>query len=179
MPLTQFDPPERFVAGAVGPPGQRTFFLQASEGTRLVTVSLEKEQVAVLGERLGELLDRVAGADASEQAAAAMLDNAPLDTPFDDDFRVQALTVAWDSERRRVVVEAHQYAADPEDEVTSLETPEDVGDVLRVILSPAQARAFSRRCAGAVEGGRRPCPFCGQPLDPEGHVCPRANGYRR
>lgn len=178
MPMSDFDPPERFVAGAVGPPGQRTFFLQASSGPRRVTVSLEKEQVAVLGERLGELLDRVAGVEGSPTAAETVADNAPLDSPFEDDFRVQALTVSWESERRAVVVEAHEYAIEGDGPIPMEPLPE-VGEVLRVVLPPAQARAFSQRCAAAVEGGRKPCPFCGQPLDPEGHVCPRANGYRR
>jgi uncharacterized repeat protein (TIGR03847 family) len=46
-------------------------------------------------------------------------------------------------------------------------------------MAPAQARAFARRCARVVSAGRPACPFCGQPLDPTGHICPRANGYRR
>ena len=58
MPLVHaFDPPERFVAGTVGPPGGRTFFLQASGEGRLVSVSLEKVQVSVLADRVNDLLD--------------------------------------------------------------------------------------------------------------------------
>jgi uncharacterized repeat protein (TIGR03847 family) len=51
-------------------------------------------------------------------------------------------------------------------------------DVLRVRLNPAAAKAFAKRAARVVAAGRPPCPFCGQPLDPEGHVCPRQNGHR-
>lgn len=183
MPQHEFDPPERFIASSVGPPGQRTFFLQVSGGGSRMTVSLEKEQVKVLGERLADLLDQVAGVEGSETAAAGLVDNAPLDTPIEDDFRVQSLSLSWDPARGRVVVEAHEVAPPDEDEEGSEESlsPAEAALVasIRVVLTPAMARAFSRRCALAIEGGRPNCPFCGQPLDPGGHICPRANGYRR
>lgn len=185
MALHVFDPPDRFVAGSVGPPGERTFFLQASAEGRTVTVSLEKEQVRLLGESLVEMLDRVAGPEGSPEAAEPFVDNAALDTPFDDDFRVQRLSVAWDDEARRVVLEAYDRPA-PE-ELEALETDDDADlpwgslppQSVRVVLTPGAARAFAQRCAGSLEGGRPSCPFCGQPLDPTGHICPRANGYRR
>lgn len=183
-----FDPPERCVAGSVGPPGQRTFFLQASGGGRVVTASLEKEQVRLLGESLAELLDEVGGEAGSEESAQAFLDKAPLDTPIEDDFRVQRLSVAWEGDRRRVVLEAHDRP-DLED-LLELEEAADEGGAelpwsglppqsLQVVMEPGPARAFALRCTSAIEGGRPSCPFCGQPLDPAGHICPRANGYRR
>lgn len=178
MPLHEFDPPERFIAASVGPPGQRTFFLQVSGSGERMTVSLEKEQVKILGERLNDLLDQVAAESASEEAAAALLDNAPLDTPIEDDFRVQSLSLAWDPGRGRVLIEARDAAAPEEDD--ELDPVEAVlAESVRVVLTPAMARAFARRCASSLEGGRPNCPFCGQPLDPGGHICPRANGYRR
>ena len=179
MPQHEFDPPERFIAASVGPPGQRTFFLQVSgSGTRM-TVSLEKEQVKVLGERLADLLDQVAPIEGSEAAAAGLADNAPLDTPIEDDFRVQSLSLAWDPARGKIVIEALEVAV-PETEEESLSPAEAaLMESIRVVLTPAMARAFAQRCASAIEGGRPNCPFCGQPLDPTGHICPRANGYRR
>ncbi|OLT22654.1 hypothetical protein BJF81_01620 [Ornithinimicrobium sp. CNJ-824] len=183
MPEHVYDPPERFVAGSVGPPGQRTFFLQAGDGDRRTTVSLEKEQVRLLGVSLGELLDEVSPEEGSEDAAAPFVDNAPLDGPFDDDFRVQRLSVAWDAGRERVVLEAFDR---PEaEDLLELDPTEDypwtgrVPQSLTVVLGPARARAFALRCTASLEGGRPSCPFCGQPLDPGGHVCPRANGYKR
>lgn len=182
-----FDPPERCVAGTVGPPGERTFFLQAGGEGRVVSVSLEKEQVRLLGESLIEMLDEIAGEEGSESSAERYVDKAPLDTPIEDDFRVQRLSVAWEAERRRVVMEAF----DRPDESDLLELEEGVGDgaelpwsglppqSLRVVMEPGRARAFAARCADALVGGRPSCPFCGQPLDPAGHICPRANGYRR
>lgn len=177
---TLFDPPERFIAGSVGPPGERVFFLQARGAGRVMTVSLEKQQVQVLGERLDTLLDQVAEKESSQEAADALADNAPMDTPIEDEFRVQSLSMAWDIGRRVVVIEAREVSDEDDDLEPSdpiLSEPE--GGVMKVVLSPAQARAFVRRCASAVAGGRPACPFCGQPLDPAGHICPRANGYRR
>ena len=182
-PVTVFDPPVRFVAGSVGPPGQRTFFLQVSDAGRRTTISLEKEQVRLLGVSLGELIDQVAALEGSEEAAAAFVDTAPMDAPFDDDFRVQRLSVAWDADRRRVIVEA--YDRPDVEELLELDPSEDYPwtglppQSVGVVLEPARARAFAQRCAASLEGGRPSCPFCGQPLDPTGHICPRANGYRR
>lgn len=183
MPVIDFDPPERFITDTVGPPGQRTFFLQASRGGRVMSVSLEKEQVRLLGVRLGELLDEVAAEESAATAAEAVADNAPLDTPIEDDFRVQSLSLAWDAGRRVVVIEAHEEAEAEEREELQAEEETDPlglpGQVMRVVLDPARARAFAERCTSVVGRGRPNCPFCGQPLDPEGHVCPRANGFRR
>src|SRR5699024_1202231 len=142
-----FDPPERCIAGSVGPPGQRTFFLQASGQSRVVSVSLEKEQVRLLGESLVELLDEVAGAEGSAESGKRYADAAPLDTPIEDDFRVQRLSVAWEGERRRVVLEAY----DRPEAGDLLELEEDGAEEfpwsgmppqsLRVVLAPGPARA--------------------------------------
>lgn len=178
-----YDPPERCVAGSVGPPGQRTFFVQATDGARRTTVSLEKEQVRLLGTSLVQLIDEVAPREGSEEAAAAYLDNAPLDAPFDDDFRVQRLSIAWQAERERVVIEAYDrpdiedlMGLDPEGDYPWDGLPPQS---LAIVLDAPRARAFASRCTASLEGGRPGCPFCGQPLDPSGHICPRANGYRR
>ena len=184
MPILEFDPPDRFVAGTVGPPGQRTFFLQASGGGRLASVSLEKQQVSTLADRVNDLLDDFAAGDAVEVGDEAVEDTAPLDTPIEDEFRVGTMSLGWDAERRVIILECHDgedvLEIDDEGEPTlEPEQPGDLETVLRVVIEPAQARAFARRCAKLVRAGRPPCPFCGGPLDPTGHVCPRANGYKR
>jgi uncharacterized repeat protein (TIGR03847 family) len=184
MPVLEFDPPERFVAGTVGPPGQRTFFLQASAGTRLASVSLEKQQVSTLADRVNDLLDDFAAGDAVEVGDEAVEDNAPLAVPIEDEFRVGTMSLGWDAERRVIILECHdgEDALEVDEEGEPALEPERPGDsetVLRVVIEPAQARAFARRCAKLVRAGRPPCPFCGGPLDPTGHVCPRANGYKR
>jgi uncharacterized repeat protein (TIGR03847 family) len=193
----EYDPPDRFVAGTVGEPGQRTFYLQATAAGRVTSVALEKQQVAALAERIDEVLDevlrRTGGVGAPAVAPAALQDKAPLDQPILEDFRVGTLALVWDGDAGVLVIEAHQLALtedgdepsegeepdpgtpDPDEPVESLE----VGDVLRVRLSPALARAFAQRAAAVVGAGRPPCPFCGLPLDASGHICPRQNGYLR
>ena len=181
-----FDPPDRFVAGTIGEPGDRTFFLQAREGGRVVSVVLEKVQVAVLAERLGALLDEldVRGIAASDDAPAASapdgeMDDAPLDVPLNEAFRAGSLTLGWDGGAERVLVEARAQdedgeAIDPDDDD---EDDEDGPDLLRVRMTASAARSFVARAANVVAAGRPPCPLCGAPLDPQGHICPRRNGH--
>jgi uncharacterized repeat protein (TIGR03847 family) len=182
MPVFDYDPPERFVAGAVGQPGARTFFLQARGHGRVTTVGLEKFQVAVLADRLDELLDEVlrrSGGTAPVPAMAPVesADRAPLDQPLDEDFRVGTMALAWDPESAQVVIEAQELTGDEdaEEEVVA-DRPDSA--VLRVHISAAEARAFTRRALEVVAAGRPPCPLCAQPLDAEGHICVRLNGHR-
>jgi len=179
MPVLEFDPPDRFVAGTVGPPGQRTFFLQVSAGARLASVSLEKQQLSTLADRVNDLLDDFAAGEAAEVVAQAFEDVA-----IEDEFRVGTMSLGWDAERRVVIVECHdgQEEVEVDEEGDPVVEPELTGEpetVLRVVIEPALARAFARRCTKVVAAGRPPCPFCGGPLDPTGHICPRANGYKR
>jgi uncharacterized repeat protein (TIGR03847 family) len=190
MPVVhRYDPPERFVAGTVGPPGQRTFFLQARAGTRITSVALEKQQVTALAERVDDLLDdllRAEGGAALVPAVTptALEDSAPLEQPIDEEFRAGTMTLAWDADASRVVIEVFPID-DTETTGEALEealaedeepTPEEM---LVVSLPPAVARAFCKRAQAVVAAGRPPCQFCGGPMDPNGHLCPRANGFRR
>jgi uncharacterized repeat protein (TIGR03847 family) len=182
----EYDPPERFVAGTVGEPGARTFFLQARGGGRTTSVALEKQQVAVLAERVDALLDEVVRRTAGETDVPAITptdeaDTAPLDVPIEEEFRVGTMALAWDSDDDRLVIEAQALTDEGDDEEPPLITDdEDDGPpLLRVRLTGVAARAFVTRAQALVAAGRPPCPFCGGPLDADGHVCPRANGYRR
>jgi len=180
MPVVHaFDPPERFVAGTVGPPGQRTFFLQARSGARVTSVALEKQQVAVLAERIDELLDEVMSSTANNTLIPAVApvgldDSAPLEQPIDEQFRAGTMTLSWDPGLARVVIEVFPLndVADDDEEVE----PEEV---FLVRLEAGPARAFVKRAALVIDAGRPDCPFCGNPIDPEGHLCVRANGFRR
>jgi uncharacterized repeat protein (TIGR03847 family) len=174
-----FEPPERFVAGTVGVPGERTFFLQARGGGRLVSVVLEKVQVTLLAEKLEELLaeaQRRFGVDVPEMPGGPD-DNEPLDLPLDEEFRVGTLGLAWDGDTDTVVIEAIAVGDYEAEEPTEAELAEL--DRLRVRLTPAATQSFIARAKRLVQAGRPPCPLCGQPLDPSGHLCPRHNGYRR
>ncbi|MGW1023326.1 DUF3090 domain-containing protein [Streptomyces sp. NPDC002577] len=187
-----YDPPDRFVAGTVGLPGRRTFFLQASSGTRVTSVALEKTQVAALAERMDELLDEVvrrSGGSAAVPAVAPteVSDSAPLETPIEEEFRVGTMALAWDGEEQRMIVEAQalvEIDVESEEDLAAaeerlLQDEENGPPMLRVLLTGSQARAFAKRALDVVNAGRPPCPLCSLPLDPEGHVCPRQNGYRR
>ena len=182
-----FDPPERFVAGTVGLPGDRTFFLQAREGSRVVSVVMEKVQVAVLAERLGQLIGELERRGVPEAIAAAAgladtadvaADQAPLDEPINEAFRAGSLTLGWDGGAERVLVEARAQSEDGEaiDPEEDDDEDEDGPDILRVRISLDAARSFVSRATRVVASGRPPCPLCGAPLDPQGHICPRRNG---
>ncbi|MEU4422357.1 DUF3090 domain-containing protein [Actinoplanes sp. NPDC024001] len=191
-----FEPPERFVAGTVGEPGDRTFYLQARGGGRVISVALEKVQVSLLAEKLEELLveaNKRFGVSLPEGSLPAVHDNEPLDTPVDEEFRVGTLGLAFDVDTSTVVIEAIE-AGEPEaglsgaelggddvddDEDAEDDEPDDDLDRLRVRLTPEATRAFIDRARRVVAAGRPPCPLCGQPLDPAGHLCPRHNGYHR
>ncbi len=182
MPVYAYDPPERFIAGTVGQPGERTFYLQATAKGRVTSVALEKGQVSQLAERLDELLDevlrRTAGSVAIPAAAPESLtDDGPLEQPVMEDFRVGAIALAWDSDTERVIIEAQEMSDQPVEPLTE-DLPEDGPAILRVTVSAAAARAFAKRALAVVVAGRPPCPLCGLPLDASGHICPRQNGHR-
>jgi uncharacterized repeat protein (TIGR03847 family) len=180
-----YDDPDRFVAGTVGEPGARTFFLQARAGVRLTSVACEKEQVMALAERLDVMLDEVARRFEREPVTLTGVDDTgPLEQPIEEEFRAGTMTLAWESDAERVVIEVFavvtgdQSELEETDPVTAaLET--DEAEVFIVRITEEQARAFARRAVALVASGRPSCPFCGRPIDPEGHICPRANGYRR
>jgi uncharacterized repeat protein (TIGR03847 family) len=177
-----FRKPDRFVTGTVGEPGDRTFYLQASEDVRTVSVAIEKQQVAVLAERLGSLLEEVAnrfGADIPEDAPAELVDVDPLEVPLEEEFRVGTMGLGWDAESSAVVIELLAITEGEVDETVVLDDTDEGPDAVRVFLSPVAARAFAERADRVINAGRRPCPLCGEPLDPAGHICPRQNGYRR
>jgi len=175
-----FEAPDRFVTGTVGEPGQRSFFLQARDGPRVVSVALEKVQVAVLADRLGALLlelDRRGIAPAEDERSNE--DTSPLDEPLNEAFRAGALTLGWDGDAERVLVEARAESEDgePIDPDDDDDEDEDGPDLLRVRMTADAARSFVERAVRIVASGRSPCPLCGQPLDPAGHLCPRRNGH--
>ncbi len=176
--LFVFDFPDRFATGTVGQPGQRTFFLQARDGRRVISVSLEKTQVAVLAERLGRLLvelDRVGVVP--DPPAPIEPDEQPLDEPINEAFRATTLTLGWDGEAERILIEARAPSEADEDEELEIDDDDEDGpDLLRVHLSASAARTFVERAFRVIRAGRPPCPLCGQPLEATGHICPRRNG---
>ena len=183
-----FDSPDRFVADAVGAPGQRSFYLQAAKGRNVVTVALEKAQVAVLAERLSALLEEIERRGVELPEGTEDPSGVGLQGPLIEAFRVGTMTLAWDGTSESIVgearavtdedeeddeAEADASAADDDDE----DEDEDGPDLLRVRLDAPAARGFVAHAIDIVAAGRPPCPLCGLPLNPEGHICPRRNGY--
>ncbi|MEU6036663.1 DUF3090 domain-containing protein [Actinomadura sp. NPDC047616] len=181
MPVISYELPDRFVAGTVGRPGERSFYLQAREGRRVTSVGLEKFQVTLLAERLEELLDEIlrrSGGAAPVPAVtpAELQDDGPLDQPVEEEFRVGTMALAWDPEDERVIIEA-QEVTEADDQEAEVGEDDPAIAVLRVRITAAQARAFAERALKVVAAGRPPCPLCGLPLDAGGHICPRQNGH--
>jgi uncharacterized repeat protein (TIGR03847 family) len=187
-----FSTPDLFTAGAIGPPGQRVFYLQAREEETLVTLKCEKEQVRVLGEYLGRLLERL-----SESATAPTGDFALVE-PVTPAWVVGSIGVGYDEAADRVVLvieeageEAEGQTAGPEQEeeeepaevevpperLTEDEPAEGNRASGRVHLTRSQVAAFVERARGLVEAGRPTCRFCGRPMNPGGHRCARTNGH--
>lgn len=186
--------PDRFVAGTVGQPGERTFYLQVRDGNRLSTLVCEKEQVRILADHITRILEgltQLGNEPLIPPALEAARDLGPLDQPLTEDFRVGTMTLAWDAGNHCVALELFSLEATDEDtddteDDTEVETDGDELDPsitqatqsLEVRLRPDACREFAARASALVDSGRPACPFCLQPINPGGHVCPRANGYR-
>ncbi len=173
-----FDPPDRFVCGTVGPIGERTFFLQALQGDRIISVVLEKIQVAAIAERIEVIvadLDRQGVAEAAAPPVGD--DDRPLDEPVREEFRVGTIALSWDADDAVVMIEAREQTGEEDEDLEVDDDDPEGPDLLRVHLPVAAARGFAERASRVIAGGRPPCPFCGQPLDPQGHLCARRNGY--
>ncbi len=173
--------PDRFISGTVGQPGERIFFLQAKSANLVTSVVVEKSQVAILSERIDVLLDQIIKDNNDESIAksfsANQLDLEPLESPINEEFRVGVLSLGWNIKEKKLIIEAH---ADTSDKVPEIDTDsEDGPDLFRIYLSDIQGRNFAERSRRLVSAGRQPCPFCQEPLGQQGHVCARANGYKR
>lgn len=165
-----FTNPQRCVAGTIGEPGERAFYIQARSDNRVVSVALEKAQVQAVANRLEVMIAEVRKSNPLIAIQSLPVDDAPLDTPVDEEFQVGAISLAWDEDQQLITLELYELEEDEEDAE---------GDVLEINFSLGVASSFVSRSKALVNAGRVPCPFCGIPIDPRGHLCPRANGYRR
>ena len=166
----EFTTPERFVAGTVGEPGERVFYLQIRSNARLFSVAVEKAQVQAISARLEVMIAEIRKSNPLMIIEKLPIDDAPLESPIDAEFQIGAMSLAWDEESTLICVELFELEDDEED---------SEGEVVEINITVAMAAAFAARSKAVVNAGRLPCPFCGIPIDPRGHLCPRANGYRR
>jgi uncharacterized repeat protein (TIGR03847 family) len=179
-----YENPERFISGTVGTPGERTFYLQVKKGNLVTSVALEKTQVSLLCERMDALIDQLMDKDGSsemfipENFDQNTIDLLPLESPVNEEFRVGTITIGYNATKELITIEAHEDSQGSD--VPDLESNQTSGpDLLRIRISLQFARNFCERGRRLVAAGRPPCPFCQLPLDPKGHICPRANGYLR
>jgi uncharacterized repeat protein (TIGR03847 family) len=177
--------PDHFTTGAIGPPGQRVFYLQAREGGLVVTLKAEKEQVNALADYLAGLLEKLANAPSPASGTEALLE------PVDPAWTVGSLGVGFEQDKNRVVIVAHELVESDDDEEEgdeeseepereATESAESAGEeaaAARFHITPVQAASFVERARALVRAGRPICPMCSQPKDPAGHVCPRSNGH--
>jgi uncharacterized repeat protein (TIGR03847 family) len=162
--VIELDPVDRITAGAVGEPGERTFFIQGRQSERLVTVVVERQQVELLSASLVEILAR-AGKETGEGPGEEEMD---LEEPVVPEWRVGRLSIGYDEDRDLVLLEAEELAQET--------APGDPGKI-RFWTSREQALALARHGATVVAAGRPRCDLCGNPMDPEGHICPALNGH--
>ncbi|MCJ1684108.1 DUF3090 domain-containing protein [Rathayibacter sp. VKM Ac-2928] len=179
MPIVHgFDWPDRVVVGTIGSPGSRSFYLQARTGPRVVSVGLEKQQSALLAEKIDEILDQLMSAEGNPASVPPgtppeLVDNEPLDQPVAAEFRVGSLSLGWDPSTAQVVIEAYPVVeGDDEDDLSIDDSPTLPDEMLQVLIPVGTARAFAKRTLEIVGAGRPLCPRCGEPMDPDGHDCP-------
>jgi uncharacterized repeat protein (TIGR03847 family) len=177
-----FDWPDRIVVGTVGRPGSRAFYLQVRAGSRLISVGLEKQQSAVLADKIEEVLDELMGIDGNRLSIPSatpleLVDNDPLEQPVEAEFRIGAMTLGWDPTTSQLLIEAYPYdeSDDTDDDPFGHDSAEPE-ELLRVRIPVGTARAFAKRTLEVVGSGRPLCPFCGTPMDAEGHSCSLPGG---
>lgn len=169
--IREFNNPVSFTVGTIGLPGERTFYLQVKQDLSIASVSLEKQQVSLLAQRI---LEMVRGKFVPNSPNLAVT----LELPLIEDFRVGVLALAFDSDANQVVLEIQALTTVDDQEFIDSDS-EDGPELIRIRLTPSMAYNFSRHAQLVVKAGRLPCPFCGLVIEPSGHICPRENGYRR
>ncbi|MEA9985639.1 DUF3090 domain-containing protein [Subtercola sp. RTI3] len=174
----EFAWPDRLVVGTVGHPGARTFYLQVRTGAQIASVALEKEQSALLAEKVDEILDELMAGEGNPYSVPTitpieLVDNEPLDQPVEQEFRTGAMSLGWDPSTAQVVIEAYPLVETDTDQGQGFDPDTDEpAEKLLVRIPVGTARAFAKRTREVVGAGRPLCPLCGNPIDGDGHICP-------
>lgn len=161
--------PDVFTADYIGEPGARTFFLQSQINDTPTSFLVEKQQVAVLAERLREVLLMIDEEDTIKSAVPARDPGLLPAEPVEPEWRVGNMGLAYDEETDRIIVLLEEVQ--PEDD------PDPEASAARLLLRRDQARSFLLHAIAVVEEGRPICQLCGLPMDPAGHKCPASNGH--
>jgi uncharacterized repeat protein (TIGR03847 family) len=163
---------DRFVAGTIGPAGARVFYLQATSGVDVVSLRLEKQQVAALAEYLAGILADLPTPDALVSSDVDLVE------PVIAEWVVGSLAVAYDESEDRVLIVAEELVPEPDDdEADASDVLDTAPSTARFHVTRGQVAHFVQHAVEVVMAGRPACPLCGRPMDPEGHVCPKTNGH--
>lgn len=157
-----FENVSELLAAARGVPGKRTFYLIAGHSDRWVRVWLEKTQLQTLGESLEQLL--TGQQDSSAGPGPPILSTGDPPGEPAAEFQAGRLGLGHDEDRDMIVL----LAQAPEEE-----------PVVQFWATRDQMRALSKQIAEVVAAGRPICVLCGGPIDPDGHMCVKANGHHR
>lgn len=164
----ELNPVTHLTVGTVGVPGKRTFYLQGSRGTQTVTLTIEKEQAAIMASSFESLLQELEKQYPQEGRTAQepVWKDMRLREPINSLFRVGNMGVGYNESSDQIVIVAYELVA--EDETPS---------VVSFWASRAQIRALIQHTQEVVRAGRPICGNCGRPIDAEGHFCPNRNGH--
>ena len=171
-----FDQPDRFIVGTIGAPGEREFYFQIRQKNILVSLATEKTQATALAERISTIIREIKKSAPLNAVNPGPTDDQPLELPLDSEFVVGAIGIAFDPALLEIEI---SFRADDSESLSDEGDDEDSGPMVEVHCDLSMALAFAQRTMALVAAGRPLCPFCISPIDPKGHLCPRANGYRR
>ncbi|NWL09851.1 DUF3090 domain-containing protein [Paenarthrobacter nitroguajacolicus] len=171
----EFAWPDRVVVGTIGLPGARTFYLQVRAGKQIVSIALEKQQSALLAEKIDDILDQLITAEGNPFSIPTgtpieLVDNDPLEA-VQEQFRAGAMSLGWDPITAQVVIEAYPITDVDADDDDESPDEDDANEMLLVRMPVGTARAFAKRTREIVEAGRPTCSSCGYPMDADGHIC--------
>jgi uncharacterized repeat protein (TIGR03847 family) len=170
--IRKLDPLDSFIVGTIGQPGEREFYLQAKYHGGVHSFAIDKSQVSALADRIAMLIGELKAADYRFENIIAV----PLEVPLIPEFQIGVIGIVWLGESEQVALDIQEITEGDNDLVPE---DEDGPSRFRLLMSPDIANAFVSQARKIVSAGRAPCPFCGLPINRDGHLCPRANGYRR
>jgi uncharacterized repeat protein (TIGR03847 family) len=165
-------PISRITIGAIGPPGQRVFLLQAEQGTETITLKIEKEQAQVLAQGIDQLLEELAERFPREisKMEEPLSSELMLHEPLEPLFAVGQMGLGYDETEDALVLVVQELM--PEEETRK-------ATIARFWTTRGQMQALSRHVREVAARGRPICPLCNRPIDPDGHFCPKSNGHER
>lgn len=170
--IRKLDPLDSFIVGTIGQPGEREFYLQAKYHGGVHSFAVDKGQVSALSDRIAMLIGELKAADYRFENIIAV----PLEVPLIPEFQIGVIGIVWLGESEQVALDIQEITDGDNDLVPE---DEEGPSRFRLLMSPDIANAFVSQARKIVSAGRAPCPFCGLPINRDGHLCPRANGYRR